>query len=201
MGATTSEADPTTIGTTGAGWHAGRVRTVCAGGAIVVLLLGAAALDSVATAPALALIMLVPAAVVDARERRLPDTWAAASLAVFLAATSIAVATGHPQPLLPMILGALVASGPILFLHLVSPAAMGFGDVKVAVVIGLAMGAVDWRLALVALTLAAGSAGVYGVAARARTVAFGPFLVAGATCALLFASTWLAPVADTGGHG
>lgn len=198
MGATTSQADPSTIGTAITGWCKSDIGVALAASIVAVVLLAAVALRTVAAAPALAVIALVPAAVVDVRERRLPDVWVATACVAFLAATLVTWAAGDQPPFSSMIVGGLVAAGPILLLHLVSPAAMGFGDVKAAAVIGLAMGSADWRLALVALTLAAGSAGVYGVAARARSVAFGPFLVLGATVALLFSSTWLGPVADVG---
>jgi leader peptidase (prepilin peptidase)/N-methyltransferase len=62
---------------------------------------------------------------------------------------------------------------------------MGFGDVKLAVVLGAAIGVLDWNLAIPALALAAGSTATVGVLTRARHVAFGPGLVGGALVAML----------------
>jgi leader peptidase (prepilin peptidase)/N-methyltransferase len=76
-------------------------------------------------------------------------------------------------------------TAPLLLLHLVSPSAMGFGDVKLAVVLGAAVGVLDWQLAVPALALAAGATATVGVVTRARTIPFGPGLLAGALVATL----------------
>ena len=76
-------------------------------------------------------------------------------------------------------------AGPLLALHLVSPDAMGFGDVKASIVLGAALGSVDWRLGLVALSIGAGSAAAVGLARRLHTIAFGPFLVVSAAVTLV----------------
>ena len=64
--------------------------------------------------------------------------------------------------------------GPLLLTHLVSPTGMGFGDVKAAAVLGAALGLIDPQVALLALVLGLASAAVWGLARRARSVAFGP---------------------------
>lgn len=196
MRITTSQVDPTTLGAGRAcRWNGPSVAPIIAGAAAVTLVI-AALVHRVPVTPALTVAMLAPAAVIDVRVRRLPDVWVAAALATFVVVGMVSWAVGNPPPSMAMLGGALLAAGPILAMHLVSPASMGFGDVKAAAVIGLAVGSVDWRLALVALTLAAGSAAVHGLATRARTVAFGPFLVLGAIVALLFANMWIAPMVD-----
>ena len=63
---------------------------------------------------------------------------------------------------------------PLLLMHLASPSSMGFGDVKLAVVVGAAVGAADWQLALPALALAAGATATVGIVERLRHVPFGP---------------------------
>lgn len=134
---------------------------------------------------ALAIATLVPAAVVDAEQHRIPDFWiGAATIALVVTMTITGAAGGHVD-IVGTLMGAAAMCVPIMALHLVSPAAMGFGDVKTSVVLGAALGTVDWRLAPVALCLAAfGGAGV-GLAGRRRTIAFGPFLVFGAWAVLL----------------
>jgi leader peptidase (prepilin peptidase)/N-methyltransferase len=76
---------------------------------------------------------------------------------------------------------------------------MGFGDVKAGVVLGAALGTVDWRLGIVALTVAAGLGVVVGAIRRSATIPFGPFLVLGAALALLTDDLWLAAL-STGGR-
>jgi leader peptidase (prepilin peptidase)/N-methyltransferase len=98
-----------------------------------------------------------------------------------------------------MLLGASMMAGPMLLLHLVSPGSMGFGDVKAGVVLGAALGTLDWRLGLVALTVAAGLGVVVGAVRRSATIPFGPFLVLGATVAILGENLWLAALSNGGG--
>lgn len=149
----------------------------------------------VAAAPVLAVAVLTPAALVDLRERRLPDRWVLAAATVFVAAGATATLVGDPPAATSVAAGALVMAGPLLALHLVSPNAMGFGDVKAAIVLGAALGAVDWRLGLVALSMAAALASIVGLARRLDTVAFGPFLVAAAALTLLLSGTTLPQLA------
>ena len=140
--------------------------------------------DASHQAAALAVAAMSPAAIVDIRERRLPDRWVAFAAGVLAAATWAAWVFGQFVDVSSMLLGAAAMAGPILVLHLVSPASMGFGDVKAAVVLGAAIGSVDWELAVGALTLAAGIAATIGIVGRIRMIPFGPFLVMGSAIAL-----------------
>ena len=153
----------------------------------------------VGPAPLLAVATLVPAALVDLREHRLPDHWVLAAALVLVATAATSTITGDPPAVSSVSAGALAMAGPLLLLHLASPDAMGFGDVKAGVVLGAALGAVDWRLGLVALSAAAALASVVGSARRRTTIAFGPFLVAAAATTLLLSGTTLA-VLTIGGH-
>jgi leader peptidase (prepilin peptidase)/N-methyltransferase len=115
--------------------------------------------------------------------------WVVAALGALIVSLAADLAFGA-STLTDPALGALAAGAaamalPVLALHLVSPASMGFGDVKAAAVLGAAVGTVDWRLGAVALCLAAFSGAGVGLLTRRRTIAFGPFLVFGAWFALL----------------
>src|SRR5690606_2206948 len=80
--------------------------------------------------------------------------------------------------------GVLLMGGPLLLTHLVSPAGMGFGDVKAGSVLGGALGLVNAQLAMLALLIGlVGTAG-FAVVRRRRAVALGPGLVGGALVAL-----------------
>ncbi len=162
----------------------GLQRTLC-----IVAVLAALATPITAGVPiasALAVAILVPAALVDVHTRRLPDVWIGAGAIAFLVVDAFgrafggsSVTPGH------LALGTAVMSLPLLLMHLPSPASMGFGDVKLAAVLGAAIGAIDWHLALPALALAAGATATVGVVARSRYVAFGPGLVGASVVALL----------------
>lgn len=147
---------------------------------VVAVAVGAAPITGAA-----AIALLVPAAVVDIEQRRLPDLWIGAALVALIGTLALQAAIAQPIDVGNPVGGALAMTLPVLALHLASPASMGFGDVKAAAVLGAAVGTVDWRLGAVALCVAALSAGVVGLAMRLRTIAFGPFLVFGAWCSLL----------------
>ncbi len=106
--------------------------------------------------------LLVPAAVVDVEQRRLPDAWVGAGadlvgrragreLRASASRSKAACSTSSASERSPWRCRCWCS-------HLVSPSSMGFGDVKAALVLGAAVGTVDWRLAVVALCLAARAA-------------------------------------------
>jgi leader peptidase (prepilin peptidase) / N-methyltransferase len=163
----------------------------------VVTLVVAAAVGAVPFPAAAAVALLVPAAVVDVQQRRLPDAWVAAASIVLVAGLAVGSAFGRSTDagstlggmvggmIGGMVAGAAAMALPVLVLHLVSPASMGFGDVKASVVLGAAVGTIDWRLGAVALCVGALAGAGAGLGARRHTIAFGPFLVFGAWFALL----------------
>ena len=87
------------------------------------------------------------AAVSDVRYRRIPDrivvgtAAAAAVLAVWVELLD------HVRPATGMLAGAVVAAGPLLLVHLIVPAGVGFGDVKYAAALGGVLGIVGWGAA------------------------------------------------------
>jgi leader peptidase (prepilin peptidase) / N-methyltransferase len=147
---------------------------------------GQLAVDTVATA------FLVPLVLVDLRERRLPDPLtlggAAAVLALLAARGAL---TADVAPTVHGLLGAAAMAGILLAFHLASPSGMGFGDVKLGLLLGLVVGARSLDLVLVALLLAGllGALGGLVLMLRHRrrdvTLPFGPYLVAGAALALV----------------
>lgn len=107
--------------------------------------------------------------VVDLRERRLPNTLTVGGAVVIPA---VAAVCGRGAPAL---VGALCLGGVYLAVHMLSPAGMGAGDVKLALGLGAltgAMGAQVWipaALAAPALTAILGA-----VRGRRRPIAHGP---------------------------
>ncbi len=97
-----------------------------------------------------ALSWLVALSLYDIRERRLPN-WL--TLPGAIAILSVATATGRG---LPALLGAVALAGLYLVVHLIAPAGMGGGDVKLAAGVGGLTGAFGfdvWVLAAMAAPL------------------------------------------------
>jgi leader peptidase (prepilin peptidase)/N-methyltransferase len=124
------------------------------------------------------------AAAVDLRTCRLPNRLVALSAGTAGLGVVTATAQGSAAPAVAACAGALGFAGPLLVAHLVAPAAIGFGDVKLAVALGLAVGLVDPRLGLLALCVASGITAVAGLVTRRSTLPLGPGLVLGATVVL-----------------
>jgi leader peptidase (prepilin peptidase)/N-methyltransferase len=135
---------------------------------------------------------LVPLVLIDLWERRLPDRLTLSGAAALLALVGAHAAIGGDvAPVAGALAGAGLMAGILLALHLASPRGMGFGDVKLGLVLGVLVGARSVGLILPAL-LAAGVlgalAGVVQMVRRRRrdvTVPFGPFLAAGSVLALV----------------
>lgn len=111
---------------------------------------------------------LLALSVVDLRRHRLPNVLTLPGAAAVL---TVAALTGHGPAALT---GALALALGYLVVHLLSPAGMGAGDVKLAVGVGAltgAFGAPAWLLAaLGAPLLTAG----WGLATRRRVLPHGP---------------------------
>lgn len=129
----------------------------------------------------------------DARYRLLPARMVWSAVTVSLAVFAAAEVGSTESRLLEAGLVAL-ASGALFFgLHRVNPAGMAFGDVRLALLLGLHLG---WRspaAAYLGFLLALLLAYVVGqVRKRTRgdnTLPFGPFLAIGAAAALVVAAT------------
>jgi len=130
---------------------------------------------------------------VDVRRHTIPNRllYPAGTACLVLLAGG-AVIGGHPGRLVGALVGAGVAWAALLCVHLTSPEAMGFGDVRLAFLLGLFLG---WlSLGHVVLGIFAGfvfgavvGIGLLVTGARGRhdVLAFGPFLCAGAAVAIL----------------
>ncbi|MFE6978879.1 prepilin peptidase [Streptomyces sp. NPDC057682] len=166
----------------------------------VVTALGCAALAAATgTRPELAVwLLLAPVGVllasIDRRVHRLPDQLtlpAAAAAAVLLGAA--ALLPEHAGSWLSALLGGASLGAFYFVLFLINPNGMGFGDVKLALSLGVALGWYGW-----AVVFAGGFAGflfgaLYGLvlvimrrAGRKTGIPFGPFMIAGALLGLLF---------------
>jgi leader peptidase (prepilin peptidase)/N-methyltransferase len=138
-------------------------------------------------APALLLTaLIVPASVIDLRHRIIPNAInVPGAVVVYLTAV-----VAQPDRWAELLIGGLAGAAFLYVAWLVYPAGMGLGDVKMTLMIGLALG----RYAGVALFAAFAISLLPSIAVlvlkgpRGRKVAFpfGPFLAAGAMVALLW---------------
>jgi leader peptidase (prepilin peptidase)/N-methyltransferase len=132
------------------------------------------ALVGVIFAPALVLLTII-----DLDRRLIPD----AIVLPALGAVLVLQIAFHPDHTLEWILASVGAALFFFIPMLIYPAGMGMGDVKLAALLGAALG----RSVTVAIFLALLAGGVVallvlareGIGARKKAIAFGPFLAAG----------------------
>jgi leader peptidase (prepilin peptidase)/N-methyltransferase len=133
--------------------------------------------------------------VIDIKHQLLPNRIvfpSAAIAGVLLLSACLVMLDGATA--LRTILGAVVLWVAYAVLRLISPSSMGFGDVKLAFVLGLYLGFVSWQAVLWGTVLAFMLGAVWGlvlIISRRGTgktqIPFGPFMLAGALVALVVA--------------
>jgi leader peptidase (prepilin peptidase)/N-methyltransferase len=132
-------------------------------------------------------------AVVDFRVKRLPDvlTLPLAGAALVLLGV-VALLPEHAGDWFTSLYGALALGGAFFVLFLVNPGGMGFGDVKLALGLGAALGWYGWPTLMLGTFAAFVLGALYGGAlvvvrraGRKTAIAFGPFLITGAFAGLL----------------
>jgi leader peptidase (prepilin peptidase)/N-methyltransferase len=131
---------------------------------------------------------LVWAAWVDLHTFRLPNVLTLAAAVPPLTFSVAAGAVVDPMVMVQVLTGVAVLVVPLGAIHLVSPASMGLGDVKVCVGIGGCLGMIDPRLGVAALSVASVVTAAAGLMTRTRVLPFGPGLVAGALITLTVAA-------------
>jgi leader peptidase (prepilin peptidase)/N-methyltransferase len=135
--------------------------------------------------------MLVAVAVIDLRHKIIPNRLTYP--AVLLAAGYLVVAAlaGAPVDLVDALIGFLAYGGGLLVVALIAPRGMGMGDVKLAALVGLVLGAVGLRYVAVAAGLGILVGGVVAIVAlffgatRKTGLPYGPSLAVGAAVAAL----------------
>ncbi|AXG80027.1 prepilin peptidase [Streptomyces paludis] len=132
-------------------------------------------------------------ALVDRRVHRLPDQVTlplAAGAAVLLGAA--ALLPGGAGSYATALLGGLALGGCYVVLFLINPNGLGFGDVKLALSLGVALGWYGWLVLFVGAFAGFLLGAVYGVglmllrrAGRKSAIPFGPFMIVGALLGIL----------------
>ncbi|WP_329401498.1 prepilin peptidase [Streptomyces melanogenes] len=132
-------------------------------------------------------------AAVDAQVHRLPDVLTI-PLAALAAATlgAAALAPHHQGSWRHALLGGLALGGAYFVLFLINPAGLGFGDVKLAVGLGVLLGWYGWGILFTGAFAGFAAGGTYGIglilarrADRRAAIPFGPFMIGGAYLGLL----------------
>ena len=135
---------------------------------------------------------LAAVTITDIDRRLIPDRILFASAGAAIAI----VAAADPVELPARIAAAATAAGLLLVAALLRPDGMGLGDVKLAAVMGIYLGAAIGVALLIALALGATAGGMilvrHGAAARKRTIPLAPFLAAGGLAALAVGDELLA---------
>jgi leader peptidase (prepilin peptidase) / N-methyltransferase len=138
----------------------------------------------------------VALAYVDWRTRLLPTRLIAPSYAVVAVLAVLASATtGDWAALLRAALGWALAGGLYFVLWFVYPRGMGYGDVRLSGVLGIALGWLGWAELVVGIyagfllgAIVGGGLALAKVVDR-RRYAFGPFMLAGALVGVLWGET------------
>lgn len=137
---------------------------------------------------------LVSISVIDLELQIIPNRIIYPTIALSLPLLAIAaLAKGDPGRLVMALAGAGIGFGLLLVVHLVQPASMGFGDVRLSFLLGLFLGWLSFSHVALGLFLGFALGAVIGVGLmlfggrnRKDSVSFGPFLAAGAATAVLF---------------
>jgi len=124
------------------------------------------------------LMVMALAAVIDIATAQLPDPLV---IGVIVAAVFGWAMTDVDAR--QVVAGALLMGLPVLVVHLISPIAMGFGDVKAALALGALIGLIEATAALFALALATAVMALIGLGFGLRSVPLGPGLVIGGAAA------------------
>jgi leader peptidase (prepilin peptidase)/N-methyltransferase len=126
-------------------------------------------------------------AAIDLDVMRLPNrVLAPLALATTGGLASTIFTRGHTGAAIHGVLGCVIAGGTCLLLHLASRGGVGFGDVKLAAIIGGASGSINVSTAWWALLLGAGSAMIWVRAIRrSGEFPFGPWLLGGTLVAVI----------------
>ena len=128
----------------------------------------------------------------DLRQRRIPDRLLVVGAMCAAAAAAVVELLDGRRPAMSMLMGAAVAALPLLVAHLVSPAGIGFGDVKYAAVTGALLGVIALSLGALAVAIACAVA-IVGVGTRRwprSSIPYGTCLAGSAVVCMVMARWW-----------
>jgi len=161
--------------------------------AVLAVLAGRFAAQSEAAAFAFLGVLGVALAAIDIAVQRLPDRLTLPAYPIVISLFAVAAVVGPDPGALPRaLLGGAVLAGSFLVLALLRPGQLGTGDIKLAGLLGIALGWLGWPVLLIGSALGFVLLTLFSLAmlaARRVTlrsdVSFGPFMLAGALVAAL----------------
>lgn len=135
----------------------------------------------------------VALAQIDVAVQRLPDRLTIPAYPAMIVLLCLAAAVDHDAPaLLRALLGGLTLLAGYLMLGLFSAGQLGGGDVKLAGLVGIALGWQGWRTLIAGATLGFALAALVGAGllvarrvSRRSMISFGPYMLGGALIAIL----------------
>jgi leader peptidase (prepilin peptidase) / N-methyltransferase len=138
--------------------------------------------------------VMLAVALIDLDRRIVPNRIVYPSLVIFGVLVALGALIGDHLDLAAAGLGFLAYGGGMFLVAIIAPGGMGMGDVKLAALIGLVLGALGLRYVAVAAAGAILTGGVGAIAllvftkaSRKQTIPFGPYLAAGAVAAAFLA--------------
>lgn len=144
--------------------------------------------------------MLLTVSVIDVELFRLPDLIVLPSIVISLVlVVVVSLVEDQPESIRFALAGAGLYFGFLLLAHLVYPRGMGFGDVKLALVMGLyvgwlgttytaAIGLVLWAMLIGFIAGSIIGMVLLAIRRRSKQIPFGPFLALGAVAAVILSS-------------
>jgi len=136
--------------------------------------------------------LLAATTVIDWRHRIIPNRLVYPTFLIATGYLVVARLAGAPVDLVDALIGCLAYGGGLLIVALISPRGMGMGDVKLAGLVGLALGALGLRYVGVAAGIGILIGGVAAIvalvagASRKSGLPYGPWIALGAGMAVFF---------------
>lgn len=136
--------------------------------------------------------LLVALSVIDVRHHRIPNALVYPALIISAGFVVAGELAGDHLNVLDAVIGFLAYGIGLLVVALIAPTGMGMGDVKLAGLIGLVLGAIALELVAVAAGVGIAFGGVGAIvalvlgASRKTRLPYGPFMAAGAAFAVFF---------------
>jgi leader peptidase (prepilin peptidase) / N-methyltransferase len=146
-------------------------------GAVVALFFAVVGNHAVASIAALACVTPMIIAT-DLRERRIPTQLIHASAIILAIAVGVTVAAGQPGRALHATIGLVAVGGAFLAVHLISPAGMGYGDVRLAALTGTTVAyGTNASVAVACAVVAAAASAVSCLIRRKQSAPFAAYVL------------------------
>jgi leader peptidase (prepilin peptidase)/N-methyltransferase len=135
----------------------------------------------------------IPIVIIDLREKRIPDRILIFAYPLVAALLLLAAWQGNNwDDLLRAVLSAVAVFAGYFVLRLINPGGLGAGDVKLSGLIGLILGWVGWQAALVGTAIGFVLGALVAIlllvirgGGLKQSIAFGPYMIAGAWLVLV----------------